>query len=180
MRKMIESTLVSLNGVIGDPHIWASPYFDDEATAMSLERLRASDAMVMGRRTYEIFSSAWPFIDSAYARRVNEIQKYVFSSTLETAEWSNSTIINGDVVTGVAKLKEQGDGDLVMYGHGPLGQALLEHDLLDEVHYWIHPLFVGKNTRLFREGEVAELRLRKTKTLASGVVILSYTPQSAP
>ncbi len=177
MRTMIESTLVTLDGVIADPHIWASEYFDEVATELSLQRLLVSDAMLMGRRTYEIFSTTWPFIDTAYASRVNEIQKYVFSSTLEKAGWNNSTIVRGKPADEVRRLKEQGDGDLVMYGHGRLGQELLEQNLLDELHFWVHPLFAGSNTLLFRAGEKSRLTLTGTKTLASGVVILSYVPE---
>src|SRR5262245_59345001 len=98
MRKIIESTLVSLDGVIGDPHIWAMNYFDNEAQEDSLEMLLASDAMLMGRRTYEIFAGVWPARTGDYADRMNNIRKYVFSSTLERADWNNSTIIRGDVV----------------------------------------------------------------------------------
>ena len=108
MRKMVESTLVTLDGLIGDPHIWAGGYFDDEATSLSLDRLNASDAMLMGRRTHEIFSTAWPFIDTAYARRINEMPKYVVSSTLTKSDWNNTTILPGDPVKTVAELKEQG------------------------------------------------------------------------
>ena len=174
MRKLIESTLVSLDGVIGDPQVWANEYFDDEATALALQQLLVTDAMLMGRRTYEMFAATWPAYTSEYADRMNTIRKYVFSSTLDTAEWSNSVIISGDPADAVAELKQQGDGDLVMYGHGPLGQALLGRHLLDELRLWIHPLLVGQGTLLLREGASAALSLAATQTLASGVVILTY------
>jgi len=174
MRKIIESTLVSVDGVIGSPHIWADKYFDDAAATLALDQLAVSDAMLMGRRTYEIFSRAWPDASSAYADRMNNIRKYVFSSTLKQADWRNSVIINGDVATEVRKLKEEDGQDLVMYGHGPLGQTLMEHHLLDELNFWIHPLFVGGHTPLFRQAETTRLDLLGTKTLETGVVILSY------
>lgn len=176
MRKIIESTLVSLDGVIGDPMVWANDYFDNEAQAAALDRLLASDAMLMGRRTYEVFAKAWPTLTGEYAGRMNSIRKYVFSSTLERADWNNSTIIRGDVATEVGKLKQQNGQDLVMYGHGPLGQALLEHHLLDELQFAINPLFVGRGTLLFRAGEKTTLKLVATKTLGSGVVVLTYQP----
>jgi len=176
MRKIIESTLVSLDGVIGDPHLWAMNYFDDEAQKDSLETLLASDAMLMGRRTYEIFAGVWPARTGDYADRMNGIRKYVFSSTLERADWNNSTIIRGDVATEVAKLKQQDGQGLVMYGHGPLGQTLLEHGLLDELRVWIHPILVGSGRLLFREGEKTILKLIAKKTLGTGVVVLSYQP----
>src|SRR5262245_65068032 len=123
MRKVIESTLVSLDGVIGDPMAWANAYFDAEAAATSLERLRMSDAMLMGRNSYEMFAAAWPASSGDYADRMNEITKYVFSNTLAEAAWTNVTIVRGDASTAVRELKEQDGGDLVLYGHGPLGQA---------------------------------------------------------
>jgi dihydrofolate reductase len=174
VRKIIESTLVSVDGVIGNPQIWADMYFDDEAAALALDQLVVSDAMLMGRRTYEIFSRAWPEASGAYAERMNNIRKYVFSSTLKQADWPNSVIISGDVATEARKLRDEEGRDLVMYGHGPLGQTLMEHRLLDELNFWIHPLFVGGNTPLFRQGETTRLDLTGTKTLRTGVVILSY------
>jgi len=176
MRKIIESTLVSLDGVIGDPHLWAMKYFDDEAQKDSLEMLLASDAMLMGRRTYEIFAGVWPARTGDYADRMNSIRKYVFSSTLERADWNNSTIIRGDVAAEVAKLKQQDGQDLVMYGHGPLGQTLLEHGLLDELRFSIHPILVGSGSLLFREGAKTILKLVAKKTRGTGVVVLSYQP----
>jgi dihydrofolate reductase len=107
---------------------------------------------------------------------MNSIRKYVFSSTPDTAEWSNSVIISGDPADAVAELKQQGDGDLVLYGHGPLGQALFELHLIDEFRLWVHPLLVGQGTLLFRDGARAALRLAATQTLTPGVVILTYQP----
>jgi dihydrofolate reductase len=176
MRKIIESTLVSLDGVIGEPQLWAMDYFDDEAQRDALERLLASDAMLMGRRTYEIFAKLWPARAGDYADRINSIHKYVFSSTLDRADWKNSTIIRGDVAAEVAKLKRQDGQDLALYGHGPLGQTLLEHGLLDELRFSFHPLIVGRGKLLFREGEKTTLRLAATRTLRTGVVVLSYQP----
>jgi dihydrofolate reductase len=179
VRKVIESTLVSLDGVIGDPQVWAEPYFNDDAGARALKQLLVTDAMLMGRRTYEIFAAMWPASTGAYADRMNGIHKYVFSSTLETAEWSNSTIIGGDVAAAVRELKQHDGQDLVMYGHGPLGQTLLEHQLLDEIRLWVHPLLVGHGTTLFREGASATLELVATEALETGVVILTYKPSPA-
>jgi dihydrofolate reductase len=179
VRRLIESTLVSLDGVIGDPQLWAEPYFDDEAGERALKQLLVSDAMLMGRRTYEMFAAMWPASTGAYADRMNSIRKYVFSSTLQTAEWSNSTIFSGDVPTAVGELKQQDGRDLVMYGHGRLGQTLLEHQLLDQLRLWVHPLLVGRGTTLLREGANTTLELVATETLESGVVILTYQPSLA-
>ena len=179
VRKVIESTLVSLDGVIGNPQAWAEPYFNAEAGERALEQLLVTDAMLMGKRTYEMFASMWPASTGAYADRMNSIRKYVFSSTLQTAEWSNSTIISGDVPAAVGALKQQDGQDLVMYGHGPLGQALLEHQLLDELRLWVHPLLVGGGTTLFREGANTTLKLVATERLQTGVIILTYQPSPA-
>jgi dihydrofolate reductase len=176
MRKVIESTLVSVDGVIGDPPVWAGEYFDQEAEKAALEQLLASDAMLMGRRTYEMFAAMSLTGTSDYAEAMNSIRKYVFSSTLEKADWNNTTIISGDVPAAVTELKQQDGHPLVMYGHGPLGQTLLEHRLLDELHFMIHPVFVGQGTLLFRDMEKTALTLVGTKTLDTGVVVLSYQP----
>src|SRR5262252_178023 len=166
MRRIIESTLVSLDGVFGDPHTWAMEYFDQEAEAYALELLSNADAMLMGRRTYEFFAAAFPHQTGEYGSRINSIRKYVFSNTLKKADWSNSTIVRGDVVAEAAKLKEQeGKALVIYYGHGLLGQTLLEHDLLDELKLWIHPLFGGRGQFLFREGKPATLKLEAARTL---------------
>jgi dihydrofolate reductase len=176
MRKIIESTLVSLDGVFGEPHIWATEYFDHEAEKHALDLLSASDAMLMGRRTYEFFAAAFPHQTGEYGDRINKIQKYVFSNSLKKADWSNSLVISGDVVAEAANLKEQGDGNLVIYGHGMLGRTLLENDLLDELKIWVHPLFLGQGETLFQEGVKRKFRLVATKTLGKGVAVLSYQP----
>src|SRR5215472_16956030 len=176
MGRIIESTLVSLDGVIGDPHLWATDYFDSEAEKFALELLSTSDAMLMGRGTYEFFAAAFPHQTGEYGKRVNEIRKYVFSSTLKKADWSNSSIVKGEVATEAAKLKSQVGKDLVIYGHSLLAQTLLTHHLLDELKLWIHPCFVGGGKLLFREGEKTNLKLIAQRTLATGVIVASYQP----
>jgi dihydrofolate reductase len=176
MRKIIESTLMSLDGVFGDPHVWATEYFDSEAERHALELLSTADAMLMGRRTYEFFAAAFPHQTGEYGERVNRIRKYVFSSTLKKADWGNSSVLPGDVATEATKLKAQAGKDLVIYGHGLLGQTLLKHHLLDELKLWIHPCFVGRGKLLFREGEKTNLKLIAQKTLTTGVIVASYQP----
>jgi dihydrofolate reductase len=176
MRRVIESTLVSVDGVIGEPHQWTGEHFEDEAIARALEQLTRCDAMVMGRRTYEMFSNIWSEPVSAYDAAIYNMSKYVFSSTLDHADWNNTTVIRGDVASAVHDLKQQPGQDIVLYGHGPVGQALLEADLLDELKLWIHPVVVGSGTLLFRDGKKSELELVGTEATTTGVVIVTYRP----
>jgi dihydrofolate reductase len=176
MRRIIESTLLSLDGVIGSPHLWASERFDEGSRSAALAQLKASDAMLMGRRTYEIFSRLWPGQTGSYAAAINTIPKYVFSSTLTATDWSNSRIVRGDVATEVKRMKDQDGKDLIMYGHGQLGGELLAHGLLDELHFAIHPVFVGEGTPLLRPGARTALELTGVSQLGTGVVVLTYRP----
>jgi len=176
MRKIVESTLLALDGVIGTPHVWASAYFGEEARLDALRCLEESAAMLMGRRTYEIFQSLWSGRQGDYPDRINSIRKYVFSNTLAAADWNNTEIVRGDPVEAVTRLKLQDGPPLMMYGHGPLGQALLSHGLLDEIRLAIHPTFVGSGKRLVQDGEAMPLELVGTTRFSTGVVILTYRP----
>jgi dihydrofolate reductase len=175
MRRIIESTFVSLDGVIGDPRAWVMQYFDNDSQHRALQELLASDAMLMGRGTYEYFAEHPPQTGD-YAERINAIPKYVFSSTLKRADWGNSTIVRGDVAAAVRELRQEDGRDLVIYGHGRLGQTLLEHHLLDELRFAVHPLLVGHGQRLARENGRTPMKLLATRTVETGVVVLSYQP----
>jgi dihydrofolate reductase len=177
MRKIIEYTLVSVDGVFAGPDVSGfMSYRDDAYMRDGLGQLLACDAMLMGRTTYEAFAKTWPGRAHPWAGRLNGIQKYVFSSKLEKAEWSNSTIVRGDVVAEVTKLK-QGEGrDLLVFGHGLLGETLLKHQLLDVLDLSIHPVVVGRGKLLFREEASAKLKLVATKSF-SQIVKLTYEPQ---
>ena len=174
MRKIIESTLVSADRVVGSPPLWAMDYRDEEVTRDALERLSGSDAMLMGRGTYELFAATWPGQSDDFAQRVNTIHKYVFSSTLASADWSNSTIVRGDVVAQVTKIKEQDGRDLALFGHGQLAQTLLENGLIDELRLSIHPVLAGAGLPQFTNGDKTRLTLVSAKTFTTGVVVLSY------
>ena len=176
MRRLISSTLLSLDGVIGDPTAWVGALFDERAARSAGEQLLAGDAMLMGRRTYEIFSALWSGADDDYAAIVNTMRKYVFSSTLDRADWQNTTIIREDPVSAVAKLKAQDGKDLIMYGHGQLGAALLDSGLFDELRFAVHPVMVGRGATLLREEHSARLELLGATTLDTGVVVLRYRP----
>lgn len=179
MSRVISATLMSLNGVIGNPQEWASEYFDDAAAAESLATLNTCRAMLMGRGTYEVFAGFWPQGTGEYAEKVNAIPKYVYSSTLESIGWTNTTLVRDDVLEHVRALKEEGDGDLVVYGHGRLGHTLLQHRLLDELTVSIHPRLVGAGTLMFRDGASSRLDLVTTRTRKTGVVVATYAPTAA-
>jgi dihydrofolate reductase len=176
MRRIIESTLVSVDGVIGSPHQWTGEHFGEDSVARALEQLKRTDAMLMGRRTYEMFSKIWPQPVNDYASSIYNMKKYVFSSTLENAAWNNATVVRGDIASAVHDLRRQPGRDIVLYGHGPVGQALLEADLLDELKLWIHPVVVGSGTLFFRDGKKSELNLVAVETTKTGVVIVTYRP----
>jgi dihydrofolate reductase len=176
VRKIIEYTLVSLDGVFAGHSADFITYRDEAYLRDGLGQLLACDAMLMGRTTYENFARIWPGRDHPWAERLNAIQKYVFSSKLEKAEWSNATIVRGDVVAEVTRLKQQDGRNLLVYGHGMLGETLLKHRLLDVIDLSIHPVFAGHGRLLFREGESAKLRLVSNKSFAN-IVKLTYEPQ---
>ena len=180
MRKLIESTLVSADGVIGDPPAWAMEYRDEEVQADALERLSGSDTLLMGRGTYELFAAIWPGQEDSFADRMNSIRKCVFSATLEKADWNNTTIVRGDPVTEVTKLKEQDGQDLAIFGHGLLAQTLLEHGLTDQLRLAVHPVLAGNGKLLFRPSGKIPLRLTAVKSFSSGVVVLHYQPALLP
>jgi dihydrofolate reductase len=178
MRKIIEYTLVSVDGVFAGADISGFfDYRDDAYIRDGLGQLLACDALLMGRNTYENFAKVWPGRNHPWANRINAMQKYVFSSKLEKAEWNNSTIVRGDVVAEVTRLKQQEGRDLLIYGHGLLGETLLKQHLLDVLDLSIHPLFIGQGKQFFRGGENARLRLITAKSFSKGIVKLTYEPQ---
>ena len=174
MRDLIVSSLVSLDGVHGAPQSWVGEYFDQQAVEESLAVLRDSDAMLMGRNTYDYLAPAWSSPSGPYLERIYEMPKYVFSSTLTAADWNNTTIVPGDPVAAVRELKAQGDRHLVMYGYGQLAQTLLEHGLVDKLNFVVNPVMAGSGTALFRPGARTSLRLVSVSQRRNGAVTLSY------
>jgi dihydrofolate reductase len=177
MRKIINSAFISLGGVTEDPRSWA--IFDSDAAQDAVRALQAYDGMLMGRGTYEYFADVMPNQTGPYADAINAIRKYVFSSTLDSAAWNNSTIIRADVVTAVTELKQQHGRDLIMYGYGRLSRTLLEHHLVDEIRFSVHPVLVAG--RAVRGGNPQTLPLKLLGATASptGVVALTYQPAPA-
>ena len=174
MRKLIESTLVSLDGVVETPDRWAP--FDEESATLAMQQLDEYDALVMGRVTYERLSANWAQLTgNPYIDRINAMPKYVASSTLRNAGW-NATVLGPDPAGEIARLKQQPGKDLVKYGSGRLDQLLLREHLLDELHLWYMPVVVGDGQHLFEHVDTSSLHLRLTdeRRLGNGSVILSY------
>ena len=173
MRKIVNSAFVSLDGVTEDPRSWA--IFDPDSAEEAVQALKAYDGMLMGRGTYEYFADVMPKQTGPYADAINAIRKYVFSSTLERADWNNSTIVRDDVVTAVNDLKQQDGGDLMIYGYGRLSKTLLEHHLVDEIRFSIHPVLVSA-VAAGGSGKKLPLELLGATPSPSGVVALTHQP----
>jgi dihydrofolate reductase len=178
MRKIIEYTLVSADGVFTGPAIQQFLGYRDEAYFRDgLGQLLACDALLMGRTTYEIFAEIWPGRAAhPWAGRINGMKKYVFSSTLERAGWNNSVIVRGAAGTEVKKLKQEDGGDLLVYGHGLLAETLLRQQLLDVLDISVHPLMVGSGDLLFRPGQAVDMKLATVKAFTQ-IVKLTYEPR---
>jgi len=177
MRNVIEYTLVSADGVFEDPvNLGFMEYRDDAYLRDGLGLLTACDAMLFGQRTYQTFAKAWPGRVHPWAARLNAIPKYVFSSTLNSAEWNNSTLVRGDAVAEVIRLKQREGGDLLIFGHGLLGETLLRARLIDVIDLSVHPVLAGSGKQFFRDGQTAKLRLAAVKTF-SKIVKTTYEVQ---
>ena len=187
--KLVVTAFVTLDGVIEAPgfdehrdgrNAWALRVQNDDDEEYNRNQALTADAYLLGRKTYQIWAAFWPTAtgDEELAERVNGIPKYVVSNTLTRADWSNSTLINGDVVSQVIDLKKQAGGDLVVYGSADLVDLLLEHDLVDEYRLLIYPTILGSGKHMFRDGiDTRYLQLVGTRTFSSGVVLLTYQPQ---
>jgi dihydrofolate reductase len=179
MRKVKLAMYVSLDGVVENP-AWTGPFWSDELARLQQDYLFASDALLLGRVTYEGFAAAWPTMPDTgeFGVKMNTMPKFVASRTLHKAEW-NATILQGDVAAEVARLKEQTGGDLLIYGSGDLVDALTRHRLIDEYRLMVHPVLVGAGKRLFQglaSGfATTNLRLADSTTTGTGVVVLTYT-----
>jgi dihydrofolate reductase len=184
--RIVVTEFVSLDGVMEDPG--GSENFaqggwsfkisrGEEGDKFKLDETFASEALLLGRVTYEGFAEAWPSREGEFADKFNSMPKYVVSSTLDQPEWNNSTVLKGDVVEEVGKLRQEQDGDIVVHGSARLVQTLLEHDLVDELRLMVYPVVLGSGKRLFgdtRDGK--PLRLVDSKVVGDGVAILIYEP----
>lgn len=177
--KIIVTEFITLDGVVEAPNEWSFPYWTDETAKFKLKELRAADAQLLGRVTYEGFAAAWPTMsdEEGFADRMNSIPKYAVSTTLEKGEWNNTTIIRTNVAEEVAKLKAQPGGDVLVAGSMTLIRILMEHDLVDEYRLLVYPIVLGKGKRLFADGVAASLTLTESRLMGStGVVLMCYAP----
>jgi dihydrofolate reductase len=180
VRKVIVSTYMTLDGVMEAPEMWVFQFWNDELAKYAHDQLFASDALLMGRGVYEEFAASWPSRTTEFADRMNSLPKYIVSTTLEEAQWNNSTIIKENVAEEVSRLKQKPGQDILMYGSADLMHTLMQRDLIDEYRLWVHPVILGSGKRLFgEESETKALSFVNTTTFSSGVVILSYQPARA-
>jgi dihydrofolate reductase len=186
MGRIVITEFVSLDGVMEDPGGaedfryggWTFE-FDrgEEGNTFKLDETMQSDALLLGRITYQGFADAWPSREGEFADKFNTMPKYVVSSTLRDPSWTNTTLLDGDLVESVSKLKRERDGDVVVHGSGQLAQALLEHDLVDELRLMVFPVVLGSGKRLFGETtDKKRLELVESRSVGDGVAILVYRP----
>jgi dihydrofolate reductase len=179
---MVNSTYITLDGVIENPQDWPSSRHSDDGRGgqIQTELLLACDAVLMGRRTYDGFAPVWAGRSGdPYSDHINAMEKWVASTTLAEPAWNNTQVIAGDLAAELARRKQQPGGDVVQYGIGPVTDVLLEHGMLDELRLWVHPFVLGTGDArdlVFREGRAAQFNLVDAEALASGIVVLTYAP----
>jgi dihydrofolate reductase len=184
MGRIVVTEFISLDGVMEDPggaedfkHGGWTFKIDrgEEGDKFKLDETMESDAMLLGRVTYEGFAAAWPSREGEFADKFNSMPKYVISSTLEKPDWNNSTVLKGNVVEEVSKLRQAQEGNIMVAGSARLVQTLLENDLVDELRLMIFPVVLGRGKRLFGEtSDKKRLRLADSKTVGDGIAILIY------
>jgi len=190
MRKLIVNTFVTLDGVMQAPggpgedptgnfqyEGWSVNYWDDIMNQVMGEFMSSPSELLLGRKTYEIFATHWPYSTEPGAEELNNAKKYVASRTLNQVDWNNSTLLKGDVVQEIRKLKAQDGPDLMVHGSSNLIQTLLKNNLIDELRLLIFPVVIGNGKRLFGQGTVPSgLKLMDSKTSSTGVIIAIYAP----
>lgn len=187
MRKVIVSEFLTLDGVMEDPGGaegfehggWSFQFWHEEIAKFKFDELFASDALLLGRVTYQGFAAAWPSMtdEEGFANRMNSLPKFVVSTTLQEVGWNNSSLIKANIVEEISKLKQQSGQNILISGSGKLVQTLMQHNLIDEYRLLVYPVVLGSGKRLFKEGSNKTiLKLAATKTFSSGVVALSYQP----
>ena len=177
--RLVATEYVSLDGVFEEPGRWSFPFFSQQAAQFKRRELQESDALLLGRRTYEGFAAAWPSMEGTgeFGERMNSMPKYVVSSTLQEAAWSGSTLVKGALETEIGELKAKPGKDLLLSGSAQLLNGLRRADLIDLYRLMVHPIVLGKGARLFPNGpHQTLLTLTHHEVLDSGIVILEYEP----
>ena len=188
-RKLVVSVYASLDGVVQDPvgmensglGNWVGPFSrGPEGDDIMHRELLAADMVLLGRTTYEGFAAVWPTIDdpAGFAKKLNEMPKYVASNTMRQAEWNNTTVLSGDVSGEVRRLRNGDGGDILVYGSAGLVHSLLPDGLIDQIHMLIYPVVLGRGTRLFPMGFAAQFDLQELRQLGSGIVHAVYAAHS--
>jgi dihydrofolate reductase len=188
MRNVVAAEYLTVDGVMQDPGGvgeiehggWSNPFWNDELATYQHDQLFRSDALLLGRVTYQGFAAAWPSMEKQeaegdFAVRMNTLPKYVATRTERKLEW-NASPIQGDVPAAVTDLKQKPGQDLLIYGSGELVRMLMQHNLIDEYRLMVHPVVLGSGKRLFDGSPRTALRLVDTKTTSTGVVLLTYQP----
>ena len=186
MGKIVVTEFISIDGVVEDPggaedfkHGGWSFEFNrgEDGDKFKVDETMDSAALLLGRKTYEGFADAWPSREGEFADKFNEMPKYVVSSTLKDPEWTNTTVLEGDVADSVKKLRDEVDGNIVVHGSAQLVQALIEDGLVDELRLMVFPVVLGSGKRLFGEtSDKKALKLTDSKTVGDGVAIQVYEP----
>jgi dihydrofolate reductase len=175
--RLVATEYVSLDGIFEEPGQWSFPFFSDEAAQFKARELEKSDALLLGRKTYDGFAAAWPTMEGTgeFGEKMNSMPKYVVSSSLEKADWTGAILVKGDLGTEVRKLKDKPGQDLLLSGSAQLLNGLMEANLIDLYRFMVHPIVLGAGARLFAEGvDQTVLRLIHHETFDSGIVILEY------
>jgi dihydrofolate reductase len=183
MGKIVITEFISLDGVMEDPG--GAEDYEHGGWTFAIDRGadgdkfkgdegEAAEALLLGRTTYEGFAAAWPSMEGEFADKFNGMPKYVVSSTLSEPTWNNTTVLTGDFAAEIAKLKDSLDGEIVVHGSAQLAQALIEHDLADELRLMVFPVLLGSGKRLFGAGGKKSLQLKSSQTVGDGIAILVY------
>ncbi|GAA3683499.1 dihydrofolate reductase family protein [Nonomuraea antimicrobica] len=179
MGRVVLSVFTTIDGVIENPHEWTFQFVSPDAMKTGLDQIRAADALLLGRVTYDGFAAAWPSMtdEAGYADRMNSLPKYVVTTTLNKGEWNNTTVIRDNPAERIAQLKEEIEGDILIFGSAALVRWLLRERLIDELRLVTYPVVAGKGARLFDESmDTTVLRLTGSQAFSSGVVALTYEP----
>jgi dihydrofolate reductase len=182
MRQLINSTYITLDGVVEGPHLWPplKAGSSGEGDTIQTGLLETCDIVLMGRRTYDVFAPAWSARSGdPYSDRINTMRKVVVSTTLTDPQWANTEVVAGDVVARVRDLKGEDGGHIVQYGFGEVSRSLLDIGLFDQLQLWIHPQMVGPSDAadlLSRPGTTATFELADSRVLSNGIILATYRP----